>query len=67
VTASLRIKIKPDANDIIAALDAAKTSAELVELLARLRLPDDADDYERGRVCSALIAVATRCWRRRAS
>jgi hypothetical protein len=57
--------MSPD--DIISALDAAKDRAELTALLASLRLPDGTNDLDRGRVTSALIAAASRCWRRRVS
>jgi hypothetical protein len=62
---ALPIRIKPTADDIIAMLDAAQDRAELVELLARLRLPEGADDFERAQVTAALIKAATRCWCRR--
>jgi hypothetical protein len=55
------------ANDIIAALDTTRDRAELLALLAPLRLSVDLPDDDRARVTEALIAAASRCWRGRVS
>jgi hypothetical protein len=53
------------AADIIAMLDAAKDRAELIALLAPLRVPENADPFDRANLTSALIRAATRCWKGR--
>jgi hypothetical protein len=53
------------ADDIIAALDAVNDRAELLALLAPLRVPDNADNFTRARLTNALIRASVRCWKRR--
>jgi hypothetical protein len=50
---------------VIAELNAINDRAVLVAFLAPLRLPLDLDGPERARVTAALIAAASRCWKRR--
>jgi hypothetical protein len=53
------------ADDIVAMLDASKDRAELLALLAPMRLPHGLSEGECARVTEALIAAAARCWRGR--
>jgi hypothetical protein len=55
------------ADDIIALLDVTKDRAELLALLAPLRLPEGVSDFDRGRITAALTRAAARCWQRRVS
>jgi hypothetical protein len=50
---------------VIAELNAINDRAELVAFLTPLRLPLDLDVPERARVTAALLAAASRCWKRR--
>jgi hypothetical protein len=55
------------ADEIIDALDAINDRAELVAFLAPLRVPNNADDFERARLTGAVVAGASRCWKGRVS
>jgi len=50
---------------VIAELNAINDRAELVAFLTPLRLPLDLDGLECARMTAALIAAASRCWKRR--
>jgi hypothetical protein len=49
------------ADNIVAMLDDTKDRAELLALLAPLRLPPDLSNNERSKITIALISAATRC------
>jgi hypothetical protein len=53
------------ADDIIAMLDATKDRAELLGLLAPMRLPESVSDFDRGRITAALTRAAAPCWKDR--
>jgi hypothetical protein len=55
------------ADEIIAILDAINDRAELIAFLAPLRVPNNADDFERARLTSAVVRAASRCWKGRVS
>jgi hypothetical protein len=50
---------------VIAELSAINNRAELVAFLAPLRLPADLDEFDRGRLSTAVVAAASWCWKRR--
>jgi hypothetical protein len=50
---------------VIDELNAINDRGELIAFLAPLRLPTNLDGPERARVTAALIAAASRCWKRR--
>jgi hypothetical protein len=52
---------------LIRLLDTVNDRAELLALLAPLRLSLDVPDSEKARVTEALIAAASRCWQGRVS
>lgn len=52
-------------DDIIAALDGINDRAELLALLAPLRLPTGLPEQDRARLTDALVAAASRCWKGR--
>lgn len=52
------------AADIIDALDSTQDRAELVALLAPLRVPTNVDDFDRGQLATALVRAVGRCWRK---
>jgi hypothetical protein len=55
------------ADDIINALESINDRAELIAFMTPLRVPDNADDFERARLTSAVVAAASRCWKGRVS
>jgi hypothetical protein len=48
------------ADDIIRELDRCRDRAELVALLAPLRLPANLDEFDRGRLSTAVVEAASR-------
>jgi hypothetical protein len=52
-------------DDLVALLNTTKDRAELLALLAPLRLSMDLPDEDKTRVTEALIAAASRCWKGR--
>ena len=52
-------------DDLVTLLDTTKNRAELLALLAPLRLTLDIPDEDKARVTEALIAAASRCWKGR--
>jgi len=52
-------------DDLVTLLDTTKNRAELLALLAPLRLSLDIPDEDKARVTEALIAAASRCWKGR--
>jgi hypothetical protein len=50
---------------LVAELDGINDRAELLALLAPLRLPTNLSAQERARVTIALVVAASRCWRGR--
>jgi len=52
-------------DDLVTLLDTTKDRAELLALLAPLRLSLDIPDEDKARVTEALIAAASRCWKGR--
>jgi len=51
-------------HELVATFATIHDRAALIAFLAPLRLPRGLSDDERARVTSALIAAASRCWRR---
>jgi hypothetical protein len=50
---------------VIAELNKIGDRAELIAFLAPLRLPTNLDEFDRGRLSAAVVAAASRCWKRR--
>jgi hypothetical protein len=50
---------------VIATLNEISDRAELVAFLAPLRLPTNLDEFDRGRLSTAVVEAASRCWKRR--
>jgi len=54
-------------DEIIELLNSINNSAELAAVLAPMRLPRGLSDFDKGRLTSAVVVVASRCWKRRSS
>jgi len=54
-------------DELVAELNGINGRAELLALLAPLRLPANLPEQERARVTIALVVAASRCWRGRVS
>jgi hypothetical protein len=52
-------------DEIIATFATIHDRAALVAFLTPVRLPTDLPEHDRTRLTSALVAVASRCWRAR--
>jgi hypothetical protein len=55
------------ADDIVTMLDTTKDRAELLALLAPMRLPHGLPETEQAKVTDAVVRAASRCWRGRVS